>query len=287
MKKTFTFLFLSVFALPMAFAQNNVQVSGSAAWIGYMNVTNLSGGFELGSAWGVADLKSVPDATANTITLYPNFNTYANNPGDDYWIDPATGEGVKMMEALTFVEPGATFNGQDMTFSGSVEAYTLDDSYTVKYFIKALDPNAGYGDAFNGSKIFDLPTSGQFSVSATAAELATGLVIQYGFIVMGLNANPANEAALGNVILGAGDVNSVNGLDNALALSVFPNPTAETLFINSAAPVQSYQITTLLGQTVQSGFTTQEVNVANLAAGTYFINVQTEEGNRVMKFIKR
>lgn len=286
MKKSFTIIALSLFSLPMIFAQNDIELSGSDAWIGYMNVFNLSGGYEFGSAWAVPDLKSTPSASANTLTLHPNFNTYANNPGDAYWINLATGEGNKEMEALTFVEPGATFNGQDLTFSGTVQAYTLDDAYTVKYFIKALDPNADFADALGGAKIFDLPTSGEFSVSATAAELPAGLVIQYGFSVTGLNANPANEADLGSVVLGAGpsSVNDLNTLQ--IAMSVFPNPTVETLFIKSDAQVQSYQISTFLGQIVQRGSAAKEVDVKNLAAGTYFISVQAKEGNKVMKFIK-
>lgn len=286
MKTTFTIIFLSIFSFPMIFAQNNVEVSGSDAWIGFMNVTNLSGGYEFGSAWGVPDLKSVPSAGANTLTLYPNFNTYANNPGDAYWINPATGKGNKNMEALTFVEPGATFNGQDLTFSGTVQSYTLDSSYSVKFFIKALDPNADFADALGGSKVFDLPTSGTFSVSATGAELPAGLLIQYGFSVTGLNANPAEEAALGNVVLGPG-TSSLNDLNSLkMEMSVFPNPAAEILFIKSDAQVQSYRVSTLSGQTVQTGIATKEVDVKNLAPGTYLINVLAKEGNKVMKFVK-
>ena len=91
---------------------------------------------------------------------------------------------------------------------------------------------------------------------------------------------------MGSVISGPGPV-SVNDLNNlAIAMCVFPNPTHETLFIKSDAQVQSYQIVTLLGQTVQRGNATKEIDVTNLAAGTYFLSVQAEEGNKVMKFIK-
>lgn len=286
MKITFTIIFLSIFSLPMIFAQNNIEVSGSDDWIGYMNVFNLSGGYEFGSAWGVPDLKSVPNPGANTLTLYPNFNTYANNPGDDYWINPNTGKGNKTMEALTFVEPGATFNGQDLTFSGTVQSYTLDESYTVKYFIKALDPNADFADALGGAKVFDLPMSGAFSVSATAAEIPAGLLVQYGFSVTGLNANPAEEAALGNVVLGPGTLSVSEPNSLKMEMIIFPNPTVETLFIQSDAQVQSYRVSTLSGQTVQTGTATKEVDVKNLAAGTYLISVQAKEGNKVMKFVK-
>ena len=67
------------------------------------------------------------------------------------------------MEAITFIEPGAGANDNDLAFAGNVVGNTLDAAYTAKYFIKALDPNNGYADVFNGSKTFDLPASGTFS----------------------------------------------------------------------------------------------------------------------------
>lgn len=99
-----------------------------------MNVFDLSGNYQFGSGWGVADLKSIIDSTANTLTLQPNFNTYADNPEDPYWQNGAVG--AKLMEASTFVEPGSTFNGVNLAFSGSGSSNSLDNSlYTAKYFI--------------------------------------------------------------------------------------------------------------------------------------------------------
>ena len=184
--------------------QNNITVSAADNWVGYMNWFELDGTtFAGGGSWGVPDLKSVVDTGNGTITLQPNFNLYAQDPTDPYWVDQTTGMGAKIMEANTFVEPGASFNNNDLSFSGTIQSFTLDGNYAVKVFIKALDPNNGYADALNGSKTIDLPTSGSFSVSATAAELPTGLIIQYGFTVIGLNANPANEASLGSVVVEA------------------------------------------------------------------------------------
>ena len=49
-----------------------------------------------------------------------------------------------------------------------------DNDYEAKFFIKALDPNNGYQDAFAGAKTFDIPMSGTFTVSALASELTAG-----------------------------------------------------------------------------------------------------------------
>lgn len=182
--------------------QNNISANPSDNWVGYMNVFDMSGAYQFGSGWGVADLKTTLDLGANTITLQPNFNTYDDNPGDPYWQNGALGN--KLMEASTYVEPGASFNGVDLTFSGEVSSNSIDPAlYNAKYFIKALDPAAGYSDALGGSATFDLPLSGSFSVTVPGTSLPAGLIIQYGFMINGINANPADEVALGSVVVTA------------------------------------------------------------------------------------
>ena len=177
MKQTLL-LVLSLFVFNFTTAQNSVEASPSDNWVGYMNVFGLDGGFQWGSNWGVADLATIADADTGTITLQPNVNGCDDNPGDAYWE-----EGSLIMEASTYVEPGATFNGVDLTFSGVVSSNTLTDAHTATVFIKALDPAAGYSDALAGASTMELPASGEFSVSATAEQLAAGLIVQYGFAV--------------------------------------------------------------------------------------------------------
>ncbi len=100
-----------------------------------------------GSPWALPDVKTTVDGGSNTITLQPNFNTY--NGADSFWSD-GNGNGNKLMEANTYIENGA-WNGSDLTFTGTVESNTLADGYTATYFIKALNPAAGFSDALGGS----------------------------------------------------------------------------------------------------------------------------------------
>ncbi len=187
-----------------------VDVSGSDNYIGYMNVFEnpadpnpcCGGGYVFGSPWALSDVLSTLDAGANTITLQPNFNTY--NASDAFWSD-GNGNGNKIMEANTYLENGA-WNGNDLTFSGSVVSNTIADGYTVLYFIKALAPWNGYQDVLNGSAIMTLPASGDFSVSVPASSLYDGLIVQVGFVVIGMNANPANADALGSVVVTGGSL---------------------------------------------------------------------------------
>ena len=197
MKKTLQLVAVLFFALlgtQNGIAQNSVSVNGGAAWLGYANVFLTDGTtYQFGSAWGVADLKSVVNVAANTVTLYPNFNTY--NAADPYWSNGAVGN--KVFEANTFVENNA-LAGQVLTFSGNVTSNTLNSAYTAVAFIKGLNPATGYStDVFVSAPL----VGGQpFSITTDAA-IPAGLVVQYGFTVKGLNANPAQEAALGNVVV--------------------------------------------------------------------------------------
>lgn len=253
-----------------------------------MSVFNLDGSFNFVSQWGVPDLKSVVDTNANTITLQPNFNTYADNPDDPFWVDQATGEGAKNMEASTFIEPGDMFNGEDLTFTGTVQSNTLDAEYTAQFFIKALDPNDGFADALGGSLTFDLPLEGNFSAMATADQLAPGLLIQCGFVITGRNANPDDEVELGSIVVSE-VVSSSNKLFNSdIEVSVFPNPAVDMLNIESATPVQSFRIMNMMGQEVFSGrANSNNVNVSGLAAGTYSIIAEVEEGMKALTFVKK
>jgi hypothetical protein len=287
MKTFFTSIVFSLLSLPLLMGQNTVSANANANWIGFMNVFFLDGNYDFGSQWGVPDLKTVLDTDANTVILQPNFNTYADNTNDPNWVNQTTGEGNKIMEGLTFVEPGDAFNGVDLTFTGEVQSYTLDEGYEVKYFIKALDPNNGFADALGGEFVLDLPESGAFSVSVPGNRLEAGLLVQYGFSVTGRNANPANEAALGNVTIGPVAV-STDDLDALpISLSVYPNPVADQLFIQTESEVQSYEVATLLGEIVLRGQATKDyIDVTNLATGTYLITVGVKEGQKTMKFVK-
>jgi hypothetical protein len=128
MKKNYFTIALVFCLTSMGIAQNTVTVDASANQLGFANVFETEangGGYLFGSGWGVADLKTVVDPANNTLTLQPNFNTYADNPGDDYWIDPVTLNGNKTFEGNTFVEDNSLV-GSELTFEGSVTFNSLD-----------------------------------------------------------------------------------------------------------------------------------------------------------------
>ena len=189
------------------------DIDNPAMNTGYVNVFDSAtsadcGGFCFGSGWAVGDLQA--SVNGASVTLQPNFNTY--NAADAYWANGAVGN--KTVEANLFEEIGAVPAGTgSYSWGGFVDSNTLDAAYTATAFIKVLDSAAGYADVLGASQA--LPSSGEFSVSGdlTAYEGDARYILQVGFQVVGLNANPDDEDALGNIsarigastAIGAGD----------------------------------------------------------------------------------
>jgi beta-glucanase (GH16 family) len=274
---------------------NVVDFDANNNWTTYMNVFETpanGGGYVFGSNWALGDAKSTLNTnigTAGTLTLQPNFNTYRDNSSDAYWVNQTTGEGNKVMEASTYVEPGATYLGADFTFTGSVVSYTLDSSkYQAKVFIKALDPANGYADALGGTKVMDLPPSGNFSITADSADLTSGLVLQYGFFIRGVNANPVDEAALGSVVIGESIVNTNVSTVREInrAISIYPNPTQDILTVVAKESIDNYRIIDISGKVVLTGNNPTTIDVSALKTGTYFVEFFSENGKAVKSFVK-
>ncbi|MGB1451901.1 MAG: hypothetical protein ACPG7E_09345, partial [Marinirhabdus sp.] len=221
MKKVTLFLAVLVGACTLTTAQNTVEIDANAEFFGYANVfeTPANGGdFVFGDPWGVPDLKTVVDPSAGTLTLQPNFNTYGDNPTDPFWVDQTTGEGNKVFQGLTYIEDNSLV-GSELTFVGGCVSKTIDAGYDVVAFIRVFDVNY----TLLAEETADLVAGQTFAVNYTNVE-PEDAVIQYGFSVKGINADPADEAILGSVVVGAESL-GINDVAQ-VTVSTYPNPVA-------------------------------------------------------------
>jgi len=259
-------------------AQVTVTVSGSAAWSGYANVFDLANVYQFGGSWGVADIKTVIDAGTNSVTLYPNFNTY--NAADPYWSNGAIGN--KIFEGNTYVED-ASLDGQTVTFKANVVSNTLASGYTAIAFIKGLNPATN----FSTDVLVTTPlTPGQFSI--TANSIPAGLIVQYGFAVTGLNGNPANQAALGNVLVTPAAL-SVSEFQNA-QVSMYPNPATNKLNLDAKNAIESVAVFNLLGQNVLAqnpNSKSVSLDVSDLQSGVYVMKATINGKESASRFVKK
>ena len=78
--------------------------------------------------------------------------------------------------------------------------------------------------------------------------------------------------------------------ENQIACNIYPNPVEDELTIATEANVEEIAIYDIYGRTMrqQVNKTTgqQVIDVADLENGIYFINIKTDKGNIVRRFIK-
>jgi hypothetical protein len=170
------------------------------AAVGYMswtpNPADSAGYGGAGSSpWGVSALPAV--FSGNTLTLSPNVNVWPS-PVNSYWVNQA-GNGANIMDAAVYVEVGGgQYANEQVTFWYYVDANTLSAPYTVDSFIKDFGPGFAFNGEANGTM-----TPGWNSVTYTLTGNNAGEIVQYGFEVIGPDANPATVAAYGNVQIGS------------------------------------------------------------------------------------
>lgn len=264
-------------------AQNSVSVDAGAAWLGYANIFDpATGDFVFGEPWGVPDIKTVVDAGAGTLTLQPNFNTYAANPTDPFWVDQTTGLGAKIFEGNSYIEDNS-LAGEELTFSGNVNSNTLDGAYDALAFIKVFNAN------YSVLKIATAPLTGaNFEVVFTDVNPAEDAVVQYGFQIIGLNANPDDEATLGSVVVSGGAL-SVNDFNTA-SFSVAPNPSNSVWNVRSAQyDMTQVVLFDVLGKKVaqfNNPGTALAIDNSNLSKGAYFAQINTASGSTTVQLMK-
>ena len=264
-------------------AQNSVSVDAGGNWLGYANIFDpATGNYVFGEPWGIQDIKTVVDAGAGTLTLQPNFNTYAANPSDPFWVDQTTGLGAKIFEGNSYIEDNS-LAGVELTFSGNVNSNTLDGAYDALAFIKVFNAN------FSVLKIATAPLTGaNFEVVFTDVNPAEDAVVQYGFQIIGLNANPDDEATLGSVVVSGGAL-SVNDFNTA-SFSVAPNPSNSVWNVRSAQyDMTQVVLFDVLGKKVaqfNNPGTALAIDNSNLSKGAYFAQINTASGSTTVQLMK-
>lgn len=264
--------------------EESVEVDASANWLGFANVFELpenGGEFIFASEWGLADIRTDLDSDNNTVTLFPNFNTYADNPEDPFWVDQTTQEGNKTFEGVSFIE-STELAGNVLEFSGNVESFTLSTEYEVTAFIRVF--NADF--SFNKSVVADLTETGNFELVYDDVDLENDVTVQYGFTVVGPNANPDDLATLGNVVIGPPSLS--NTQFDELELSVYPNPVNNVLKIQSASDFSSVELYNMNGRLMTKQANSNDINMQDFSSGVYLLKLTTNNGQSVTKkIIKR
>jgi hypothetical protein len=198
-------------------ATTTVTVDPAAAWLGYMNVSELptnGGAYVFGSAWGTPDLPAT--FSGPVLTLAPN----SIGDADPFWYVGGGGPGKpgnKIMGANMYVEPtGGVLSGQTVVFTGQVLTNTFTEAHTAIAFIKDFAPD------YSSFNVVTVPlVEGIFTLTMdTVADPARH--VQYGFETVGVNVWITDVGPYGRLeLIGIPEPASVSlaGLGVALLLS--------------------------------------------------------------------
>lgn len=172
------------------------------------------GDYQFGSDWGVPDLQAIDTGVVpnRQFELLPNIGQYefgASQVGIDtndvvYWTDSIDGgltaglDGNKWMEATLLWEfPRLQTNSptwNNCTFDFDLGAFDLDPRYDLKAFVKVLDPNSDWSVfVIQELDLSTLPTNSSYQISFPMDASMADMVLQAGFVMQGLNANPADD----------------------------------------------------------------------------------------------
>jgi prepilin-type N-terminal cleavage/methylation domain-containing protein len=268
----------------LAIASVSSSLATAGDWQGWMAVFEKTpqggqGNYLWGSAWGVPALKTdvikgsgtAANIIDNVLDLYPNYNTY--NASDPYWASGTVGN--KWMEAITYVEPQASITASSWTFSGNVNDYTLSSAYTASAFVKVLDPLNGYSQSLYST----VNLSGQTTFSITEdLTFYQGQLLQVGFDVKGVNANPAAAASLGKVRVTTYPQTSItinvgSGTTQTQAQAGYPTITGSLpLSKTGAGTVVFNAVNPYTGATTIDGGRIQVSNTGGLSASAVTVN---------------
>ena len=224
-KKLLTLLVLPFIITVIFQASVQAQVTGATGpipWTGGANVWSLDtdgitpSGWLFWSAWGLADLKTTISGTLkNRLILQPNFNAYANaatggNPTVDlpFWRnnDGNGPMGNKYMDLTTYVDRSFSkySTSAPVVFAGTVNSRSLNNAYQAEAYIKVIQGFPPYNTlALVTTNLPPANSNFNLQLDLSTADLGTNAPanhnVQFGFMVHGVNANPIQENAYGNV----------------------------------------------------------------------------------------
>lgn len=84
------------------------------------------------------------------------------------------------------------------------------------------------------------------------------------------------------------DCSTLSNLDFDLTqdLSIYPNPTSNSIVVSSASNITSLKLYNLLGELIMVVKNRNKLDLSNLNSGIYLVNIQTEKGKITKKVIK-
>jgi alpha-tubulin suppressor-like RCC1 family protein len=241
------------------------------------------------SVAGADGYEIVVDQTANPVpsgTPVPLTDTFYNatlTPGNTWYAHVRTncgGGNYSDWDTISFSTPpvcpkASGFKAEDITASSakiSWDAVTLATEYDI-----AIDTFATLAPGGTAST--------QTATDFNPTQLDEG---QKYYVHLRSHCSNSNYSEWDTLSFATPETESVGSLQHPDAISVYPNPASQTLYISSAVLLDAH-IYNVHGQKVKSVNQTTKVDIARLDAGIYMIKLTNGEGVHVKttRFVKQ
>ncbi|WP_417368945.1 T9SS type A sorting domain-containing protein [Flavobacterium beibuense] len=202
-------------------------------------------------------------------------------------------------EGFTFSNTSATAAADAWLYSRSV---TVDAGETVNfgfftgYVASAAGQTANF-DLTVGTTSEDQEIIQSFAVNSTttatyAGRTASWTATEAGTYVFAFHNNSA-AVGTGSIILDNFIATTELSTEDFLAnqLSIYPNPATDVINVANAQNINDINIVDLNGRIVKSakfnGASEAQVNISDLSAGMYLMNVSSDQGTTTKKIVKK
>lgn len=93
-----------------------------------------------------------------------------------------------------------------------------------------------------------------------------------------------NISSKNNVVsVSDGKISSNVNISKKLEIELYPNPSSEIVYFNTTENIKKVELTELSGKRIETTFENNQINVSKINSGIYFLLIETEEKNRIIK----
>ncbi|WP_264529351.1 T9SS type A sorting domain-containing protein [Flavobacterium sp. N502540] len=208
--------------------------------------------------------KDLPIAFPGNFTISFDIKITEQSPTSSsffFGIDSPTNRGY---DILIFNNDG-NFTDYTGNFTNATATWTTNTWYRVK--VERTASKISY--YLNGTLIKDTNKTSEI----------TGMAF-------GQSPNSSGSAYIDNIKINNESKLSVQEFLKYSDISVYPNPTTDYINIKSPTKIKSIKVYEISGKKINVKLEGDKINVKNLAAATYLLNVETDGGNFTKRFIK-
>ena len=175
----------------------------------------------------------------------------------------------------------------------SIHFENIEQLSDNEFVITGREGGRAGGDDFSSALVMVVDGEGNIMRRYSSALLsttvdATDVVLTRAGELVYVARSFKNNSIIGSYVSGTERTSSVKELDRVNSSFVYPNPAAESVFINPEITHGTYEVIDMGGRVVLSGaISGPSISVAEIEKGMYILKLQVEdESTRLMKLMK-